>query len=883
MDPPTFITSDIDTDNLVSANNLEGQAIKRKRLTQACDACRKKKVKCSGDKPSCNNCTRLGTTCTYLPSTRKRGPRVGLVESLEKRLQQMEKLLQPLKEQGIVDTPEDKKPIKKPRLDSKNTETDNSNIPVNPYNERHSQQSFSSQTEFINIFSQPPQTEQQQQHSQQKQTSNIDSSNNITNEEEEEEEEEEEDLIFFGNSAAAPGYVNQREAFVHCDRDPPIKSEPSEINEHSSPTEFSNSAENIPIYSPITSIVSNRNNGLPPEDIVEHLVACYFRHIDIQTSMFHEATFMRQLRQNKISPFLIYAICAVTAKYSEHQSIVQKLPYMSGEPFAAIAITKYLFGTFDNPSVENVQGLILITTHMYGVGKGPSAWMYTGLAVRMAQELGLHKVDEAGSKPNSEGIFIQNEVRRRTFWACFRLDRLAACALGRPTLIDEDDCDVRLPCNETIWNLEHPFESPLIDEIFKEDHIKRGTRLSLTNIGMGACLVSVTALLGRVCQHVNRSKPYDALPPWDSNSKFAELENELDTWYKSLTPHYTYTRERMQQLMADGTGTTFTLVHLLYYSAIVVLNRPNLISLQNNEVMDCHINFMQASAKRCCTASKVISSIAEDIVRYGCHICSFALYPVFVTTTIHLNNIYSEDINIAEDAKKNLSINEQFIKLMEPYWAIASKLLLIVKEMRKVLDTQYNKGNNSEQGEEISINTGFKSYLNRVSNNNSLIGSTTTTTTTSSSSTTNLDNIIIPEQLLSPRWYNDTTIMGDSWTSFLRSPGPFSPSMLRLMKKENDNSNNSNQDNSYDYFSQDLTTYNAPTTLVYDGYPMIDMSLDWSTTGRVFPLNRPIKHWTDINGNVMNSAIEGTTPTTFTPSLATTTSTGEINIDSLLI
>lgn len=518
---------------------------------------------------------------------------------------------------------------------------------------------------------------------------------------------------------------------------------------------------------------------------------------------------------------------------------------------------------------------------MYGVGKGPSAWMYTGLAVRMAQELGLHKVDEAGSKPNTEGIFIQSEIRRRTFWACFRLDRLAACALGRPTLIDEDDCDVRLPCNETIWSLEHPFESPLIDEIFKEDHIKHGTRLSLTNIGMGACLVSVTALLGRVCQHVNRSKPYNALPPWDPNSKFAELENELDTWYKSLTPHYTYTRERMQQLMADGTGTTFTLVHLLYYSAIVVLNRPNIVSLQNNEVMDCHINFMQASAKRCCAAAKVISSIAEDIVHYGCFICSFSLYPVFVTTTIHLNNIYSEDINIAEDAKKNLAINEQFIKLMEPYWAIASKLLFIVKEMRKVLDEQYNKENNSEQGEvSIDADAGFKSYLNRANNNNSLVGSTTSTT-----STTNLDNvssIIVPEQLLSPRWYNDATVMGDSWTSFLRSPGPFSPSLLRLMKKENDNSN---QDNSYDYFSQDLTAYSAPNTLVYDGYPMVDMSLDWSTTGRVFPLNRPIKHWSDINGNVMNSAIEGTPPistSTFTPSLATTTSTGEINIDSLI-
>ncbi|GES79092.1 fungal-specific transcription factor domain-domain-containing protein [Rhizophagus clarus] len=782
----------------------------------------------------------------------------------------MEKLLQPLKEQGIVDDSEEKKPIKKPRLNLKNTETDNSNILVNPYNEQHSQHG---QTEFINIFSQPPQTEQQQQqHSQQKQTSDVSSSNNITNEEE---EDEEENFLFFGNSSAAPGFHNQR-AFVHCDRDPPIKSETSEINEHSSPTEFNNSAENIPAYSPITDIISNRNNGLPPEDIVEHLIACYFRHMDIQTSMFHEATFKKQLRQNKISPFLIYAMCAVSARYSKHPSIVQKLPYMSGEPFAAIAISKYLFGTFDCPSVEHVQGLILITIHMYGIGKGPRAWMYTGMAVRMAQELGLHKVDETKHKLSSEGFFIQNEVRRRTFWACFRLDRFAACALGRPTLIDEDDCDVRLPCNESIWSLEHPFECQLVDEFFKEDQIKHDTRLTLTNIGMSACLVSVSALLGRVCQHVNRSKPYNALPPWDSNSKFAELEKELNTWYNSLTPHYTYTRERVQQLMADGTGTTFALVHILYYSAIVVLNRPNITSLQNNEVLDCHIDFMQASAKRCCAAAKVISSIAEDINNYGCRICPFSLYPVFVTTTIHINNIYSSDINIADDAKKNLSINEQFLKSMEPYWAMATKLLYFVKEMKKTLDLSYNKGNNSEPGEDISIDTDsvLKNYWNRV-NNNSII-----------ESTANLDNvssIIVPEQLLSPRWFNDTTIMGDSWTNFLRSPGPFSPSLLRLMKKENDNSN---QDNSYDYFSQDLTTYNAPTTLVYDGYPMIDMPSDWSTTGRVFPLNRPIKHWTNINGNIMNSAIEGTSSistSTFTPSLATTTATGDINIDSLLI
>jgi len=869
MDPPTFLTPNIDTDNFATANNpaTESQPIKRKRLTQACDACRKKKVKCSGDKPSCNNCSRLGMTCTYLPSTRKRGPRVGLVESLEKRLQQMEKLLQPLKEQRLIDDVEDKKSVKKPRLNSKNSETNNSDISINPYNE--------SQPEFINIFSQTQVVEQKQ--TQHEQISNVD--NNITS------EDEDDELIFFGKSSANPGYRHRKEAFVHCDLDVSIKSEPSEINEHSSSPESNSSIEDIPIISPITAVISNKNSEFPPLEMVQHLAACFFRHMDTQMPMFHEATFMNQLRQNKISPILVYAMCAVSARYSNNPSILRDPPYKSGEPFAAIALNKYLFDTFDYPSVEHVQGLILLTKHMYGIGKGPRAWMFTGMAVRMAQELGLHKVDESGSKPSnsSETFFIQKEIRRRTFWSCFLLDRFAACALGRPTLIDEDDCDVKLPCHEAIWNLERPFESPLIGEFFKDEKINHGARLALTNTGMSACLVSVTALLGRVCQHVNRSKPYDALPPWDPNSQFASLKNELDTWYRSLTPHYTYKKEKMQQLMADGLGTAFALVHLLYCSAIVALNKPNIDLLQNEGVEDQHVEFMRASAERCSDAAQLISSIAEDINQYKCHhLCPFSLYPIFTTTQIHINNTYHLDIIIAEKAEKNLFINEELLKSMGPYWAMASKLLQIVVDMRKTLannqrvrDVSFNKGNGSEQDGEIST-VGLKPYWNRVNNNNSLIE-------------TNLDNIssiILPEQLSSPRWLNDTSIVNESWTSFLRSPGPllsgpFSPSLLRIMKKENDSSD----ENNYDYFSQDVTAYSSPPAFVYDGYPMIDMSSDWSTTaGRVFPLSRPIKHWTNINGNIINSAIEDTptSTTTFTPLLATT-STGDINIDSLLI
>ncbi|KAI9315334.1 hypothetical protein BX666DRAFT_1817538, partial [Dichotomocladium elegans] len=62
----------------------------RKRLAQACDICRRKKVKCDGIKPTCTNCHKSGRECTYNPVVKKRGPRQGYIEMLEKRLDKME-------------------------------------------------------------------------------------------------------------------------------------------------------------------------------------------------------------------------------------------------------------------------------------------------------------------------------------------------------------------------------------------------------------------------------------------------------------------------------------------------------------------------------------------------------------------------------------------------------------------------------------------------------------------------------------------------------------------------------------------------------------------------------------------------------------------------
>ena len=73
-----------------------GQVPKPKRI--ACVLCRKRKLRCDGNKPSCGTCARLQHDCSYDEVRRKSGPKRGYVKALEARLAQVETQLNKEKE-----------------------------------------------------------------------------------------------------------------------------------------------------------------------------------------------------------------------------------------------------------------------------------------------------------------------------------------------------------------------------------------------------------------------------------------------------------------------------------------------------------------------------------------------------------------------------------------------------------------------------------------------------------------------------------------------------------------------------------------------------------------------------------------------------------------
>ena len=78
---------------------------KRRRVTRACDECRRKKIKCDGRQP-CTHCMVYSYECSYdQPSNRRRNPAPQYVEGLERRVHRAENLLRRLLPNVNLDDP----------------------------------------------------------------------------------------------------------------------------------------------------------------------------------------------------------------------------------------------------------------------------------------------------------------------------------------------------------------------------------------------------------------------------------------------------------------------------------------------------------------------------------------------------------------------------------------------------------------------------------------------------------------------------------------------------------------------------------------------------------------------------------------------------------
>ncbi|KAL3264934.1 hypothetical protein ABHI18_000211 [Aspergillus niger] len=65
----------------------------RNRPGSACTECRRRKMRCDGKHPQCNNCSNAGIICVFNPQPSRRGPKKGHLKSLQVRIANLENTL----------------------------------------------------------------------------------------------------------------------------------------------------------------------------------------------------------------------------------------------------------------------------------------------------------------------------------------------------------------------------------------------------------------------------------------------------------------------------------------------------------------------------------------------------------------------------------------------------------------------------------------------------------------------------------------------------------------------------------------------------------------------------------------------------------------------
>ncbi|KAF5002429.1 hypothetical protein FGRMN_441 [Fusarium graminum] len=179
-----------------------------------------------------------------------------------------------------------------------------------------------------------------------------------------------------------------------------------------------------------------------PTELALHLLNLHWARQHHTFLLTYRPAVMRDLQCSGqyCSTFMLNAIFACSSKFSPRLDVRDDPndPSSAGRRFF-LRCDELLIkdSLLIRPHITTIVGLILLGSTYNARGETSKGWLYTGYALRMVYDLGLH-LDPKTTTESSEEI----EIRRRVFWGAFVCDKLQSLYMGRPVAINLHDSKV---------------------------------------------------------------------------------------------------------------------------------------------------------------------------------------------------------------------------------------------------------------------------------------------------------------------------------------------------------------------------------------------------------------------------------------------------------
>ncbi|GBC04273.1 hypothetical protein RclHR1_05590028 [Rhizophagus clarus] len=382
------------------------------------------------------------------------------------------------------------------------------------------------------------------------------------------------------------------------------------------------------------------NNCTPSPELANHLINLYFLHVHPYVPILHKSSFLRRLndKSNPLSPLLVYSVFAMGAKYSDDVNV--RLDPMKPET-AGLAYynrAKDLLDDFlDTPRLSTVQAQILMLKYQEGIRRPGfffRSWLYFGVIIRMAQDLGLNKnFDKWNLNVSREDMIC----RKRVWQVCFLCDQFMSGAQGREVVISLSNTDIELPHKDD-YDDEQEFQ---VQTEFV--HLVRLTKI----------LASVMLVIAPV----GAGSPLQA---WSSNPKLQILDNALEAWLQALPPKLRCQQEieaSPNSLPQTPSSHFAGFINILYHTVVILLHRPYITSLDNSKGTQHsqHLNMCTLSANNISQiAQKMFEHWGPIVFQYPIRGGNYGVYCLVAASMIHLVNMSSHDLRISRLAHDHL-------------------------------------------------------------------------------------------------------------------------------------------------------------------------------------------------------------------------------------
>lgn len=143
--------------------------------------------------------------------------------------------------------------------------------------------------------------------------------------------------------------------------------------------------------------------------------------------------FNRQRRP--VSTLLLLTMFALAARYDETTTPLPSdstLMWVAGDDYLDRAKI-ILDGTYTSSRASTCQALLLMGYREIGIGAMAQAWTYIGMAIRMAQDLGMHRSADGWTRADLGGrLFSEWELdeRKRLWYGCVVMDKYVSAYIG---------------------------------------------------------------------------------------------------------------------------------------------------------------------------------------------------------------------------------------------------------------------------------------------------------------------------------------------------------------------------------------------------------------------------------------------------------------------